>query len=295
MKAGAFELMEPIPELREPYMIATLWPWIDVGHVGKLTLDALERVFKAKDLGSFAKPGLFFDFTRYRPTLYYDETGARNLSIPNTTLRYAKREDGNDLLFLRLLEPHARGEAFVESILRVLKTLKVKKYVLIGSMSDTVPHTRPLIVNGGAFGKETTTDLKKSGALSSHYEGPTSIATLITQRASEVDTESIWFIVSLPQYVNLEEDHIGKLRLMEVLSSLYNLPVEKEDYQKAAEQRDLVQQQMEKTPELKKILPQLESLYEARIRMEEGGMGTELPPEIERMLWKNIGKEPGKA
>jgi len=295
MKVGAFALKEPIPELKEPYVFAALWPWIDVGHVGKLILDDLERRFGARDLGAFVKPGTFFDFTRYRPTLFYDETGTRSLSIPNTTLRYAKRESGNDLLFLRLLEPHAQSETFVDSILRVLKTLKVKKYILLGSMSDTVPHTRPLIINGGAFGKEALTDLKKSGALSGHYEGPTSIATLITQKASGVNVESIWFIVSLPQYVNLEEDYIGKLRLMEVLSSLYHIPVDKKDYEKAAEQRELINQQMEKTPELKKIMPQIEFLYEARMRKGEGERRAELPPEIEEILWKNIGKEPGKA
>jgi hypothetical protein len=80
------------------------------------------------------------------------------------TLRYARREGGNDILFLRLLEPHALAEVYVDSVLRLLKALKVKKYCLLGSMSDVVPHTRPLIVNGGAIGIETVRDLKKSEA-----------------------------------------------------------------------------------------------------------------------------------
>jgi hypothetical protein len=32
------------------------------------------------------------------------------VSVPNITLRYAKREEGNDLLFLHLLEPHSLSE-----------------------------------------------------------------------------------------------------------------------------------------------------------------------------------------
>jgi hypothetical protein len=294
MRIGAFELNEPIPELKNPYVFATLRPWIDVNNVGSLILNGLETQFEAKELARLAKPGNFFDFTRYRPNLYYEE-GIRRISIPNVTLRYAKRERGNDLLFLRLLEPHALGEIYVDSVLRLLETLKVRKYCLLGSMYDAVPHTRPLIVNGGAIGRETELDLKKAGSQRSNYQGPTSITTLITQRAPEIGIETIWFIVSLPQYVVLEEDYLGKVRLMEILNLLYNIPVDKKDFERAIEQRSSINRKVEKTPDLQNLLPQLETLYEVRIK-KKGGEGVPgLSPEIDEMLWKITGKDPGKA
>jgi hypothetical protein len=294
VRIGAFEVKEPIPELNEPYLFAILWPWIDVNNVGTLVLNQLETQYGAKELARLAKPGHFFDFTRYRPTLYYEE-GIRQVSIPNMTLRYAKREGGNDLLFLHLLEPHALSEVYVDSVLKLLKTLNVKKYILLGSMYDAVPHTRPLIINGGAIGRETQLDLKRSEAQPSYYQGPTSITTLITQRAPEFGTETIWFIVSLPQYVILEEDYIGKMRLMEILNLLYNIPIDKKDFEKATEQRNIINQKVEKTPELKNILPQLETLHEVRIKREEGEKRPKLSPEIEEILWKIMGKDFGKA
>jgi hypothetical protein len=294
VRIGAFEVKEPIPELNEPYLFAILRPWIDVNNVGSLVLNELETQYGAKELARLAKPGHFFDFTRYRPTLFYEE-GIRRVSIPNMTLRYAKREGGNDLLFLHLLEPHALSEIYVDSVLHLLKTLKVKKYILLGSMYDAVPHTRPLIINGGAIGRETQLDLKKSEAQPSYYQGPTSITTLITQRAPEFGTETIWFIVSLPQYVILEEDYIGKMRLMEILNLLYNIPIDKRDFEKATEQRNIINQKVEKTPELKNILPQLETLYEVRIKREEGEKRPKLSPETEEILWKIMGKDFGKA
>ncbi len=294
MRVGAFELSEPIPKLNEPYVFASLHPWVDVNHVGSLVLNGLETQFGAEGLGKLAKPGSFFDFTRYRPTVYYEE-GIRRVSVPNTTLRYAKREGGNDLLFLRLLEPHALAEVYIDSVLKLLKTLRAKKYCLLGSMSDVVPHTRPLVVNGGAIGRETVLDLKKSAAHPSHYQGPTSITTLINQRAPEFGTETIWLIVSLPQYVVLEEDYIGKLRLMEILNLLYNIPVDKRDYEKAMEQRGLINQKVEKTPELKNILPNLEAIYEVRIKREEGEGKPELSPGLEEILWTIMGIDPVKA
>jgi hypothetical protein len=290
----AFEVKEPVPELNKPYLFAILRPWIDVNNVGSLVLNELEIQYRAKELARLANPGHFFDFTRYRPTLYYEE-GVRRISIPNMTVHYAKREGGNDLLFLHLLEPHALSEVYVDSVLRLLKTLKVKKYILLGSMYDVVPHTRPLIINGGAVGRETQQDLKKSGAQPSHYQGPTSITTLITQRAPEFGIETIWFIVSLPQYVVLDEDYLGKVRLMEILNLLYNIPMNKKDFERALEQRSFISQKVERTPELKNLLPQLETMYEVRINTKEGERMPKLSSEVEEILWKIMGKDLGKA
>jgi len=294
VRIGAFELKEPLPDLNEPYAFAILRPWIDVNNVGSLILNGLEAQFEAKELARLAKPGHFYDFTRYRPDLYLEE-GIRRVSIPNTTLSYAKREGGNDLLFLHLLEPHALAEVYVDSVLRLLKTLKVKKYCLLGSMYDAVPHTRPLILNGGAVGQETELDLRRSGAQPSNYQGPTTITILITQKAPEFGMEAIWFIVSLPQYVILEEDYLGKVRLMEILNLLYKIPIDKKDLERAAQQRSLINQKVEKTPELRNLLPQLETLYEVRIKRKEGEKTPKLSPEIEEMLWKIMGKDLGKA
>jgi len=57
MRIGAFELSEPLPELRQPHALAMLRPWIDVGSVGALTILALESYFGAKELGKLARPG----------------------------------------------------------------------------------------------------------------------------------------------------------------------------------------------------------------------------------------------
>jgi hypothetical protein len=293
VRVGAFELNEPIPELRDPYAFAILRPWIDVNNVGTLILNELETQFGAKTLGKLARPGHFFDFTRYRPSLHLAE-GIRQVSIPNVTVSYARREAGNDFLFLNLLEPHCLSEVYVDSVLRLLKTLGVKKYCLLGSMYDVVPHTRPLTVSGGALGKETPLDLKKSDVQLSHYQGPTTITILITQKAPVLGIDTIWFIVSLPQYVRLEDDFLGKVRLMEVLNMLYHIPINKKDYQRAEEQLKTIIQRVEQTPELKDLVPQLETLYDLRMKGKEGER-PRLSQEMEEILWRIMGKDVGEA
>ena len=294
MKIGAFEVREPLPELRDPHVLAILRPWIDVNNVGTMTLDGLEAQLAAKEVARLARPGNFFDFTRYRPMLYLEE-GVRRLKIPNTTFSYAKREKGNDFLFLRLLEPHSLAEDFVESVLEVFRVLKVKRYCLLGSMYDAVPHTKPLLVSGRAAGEHAEQDLKKVGVQQSNYQGPTSITNLIAQNCPDLGIETATFIVSLPQYVNLEEDYLGKVRLLEILNVLYDIPIDKKDFDKAARQRSLISQKVESSPELKQVLPHLEAIYGMRVAKKEAEGMPGLSPEMEEKFWETDGKDIGKA
>jgi predicted ATP-grasp superfamily ATP-dependent carboligase len=294
MRVGSFQLYDPVPEFNEPYVLAVLRPWIDVNNVGSLVLNELETRFEATELGSLQKPGAFYDFTRYRPTIDLNE-GIREMSVPNTAIYYGKREGQNDFLLLHLLEPHTHAELYVDSVLKLLKVCKARKYVLLGSMYDAVPHTRPLLVSGYGMGEEALEDVKKVGASTIGYQGPSSIVNLVTKGAAESGIETLVFIVSLPQYVVLEEDYLGKVRLMEILNMLYDVPVDKEDFEKALEQRNSITERVDNSPEVKLLMPQLESAYDMRIKAMEGEGTTHLTSEMEEIFWKIMGKDIGKA
>lgn len=283
MRIGAFELDVPLPELREPHTFCMLHPWVNVGRVGSLVLSQFETYLKAKGLGRLAKAGNFFDFTRYRPTIYLEE-GQRQLIIPNTFITYAKPRTGNDFLFLHLLEPHMLGEVYVDSVLMLLERFGTKRYCLLGSMYDMVPHTKPLIVTGGGVGKSAEQDLRKIGVQPSDYEGPTTIVYLISQRATEMGIETMNLIVHLPQYAQLDEDYAGEIRLMEMLHLLYDIPVAEADIHKAEQQRKQIDTAAAKNPYLKDIIAQLEAYYDIR---STGGKEEEMPrlsPEVEGFL-----------
>lgn len=284
MRLGAFELNEPVPELNEPHALAMLQPWIDVGGVGTLTIAWLERYFNAKEFARLSKPGNFFDFTRYRPTIYYRE-GLRQVNIPNTYITYGQQENGNDLLFLHLLEPHSHGEAYVESIWRLLTKFGVKRYCLLGSMYDIVPHTRPLQVAGGASGSTLEQEAEKLGIESSRYQGPTSITTLLAQYARDAGMETLSLIVRLPQYTQVDDDYMGTVRLLEVLNSIYDFPIDETYRSKAENQLAQINAAMEKNPELKTIVAQLENHYDARAgKAKEEEETPRLSPEVEKFL-----------
>ena len=294
MKIGGFRLLDPVPECNEPYVFAALQPWLDVNNVGSLVLNELEMRFGAIELGRLSTPGNFFDFTRYRPIIHL-EGGIRELSVPNTRIYYARRNEQKDLFMLHLLEPHARAEFFVSSVMKFLETFKVRRYIILGSMYDAVPHTRPLLVSGYGAGEKAIQDMKKAGVLPITYQGPSSIVNLITKKAAESGIEVAVFIVSLPQYVVLEEDYLGKVRLMEILNMLYDIPIDKEDFDKALKQRNFISERIESSPEVKMLIPQLENTYDLRVKEMEIEGTQSLTPEMEEFFWKIIGKDIGRA
>ena len=284
MRIGAFEIDEPVPDITGAHALAVLRPWIDAGSVGTLVLSWLESHFRAEVVGRLARPGNFFDFTRYRPTMHFTKGGRREVTIPNTVVRYAGREDGIDLLFLHVLEPHMLGETYVDSLLRLMERFNVQRYCLIGAMYDMVPHTRPCLVTGGSVGAKAEETLRQANVRTSNYEGPTTITYLISQRAPELGMDTMSLIVHLPHYAQFEQNYMGVVRLMEVLSPLYGLPVDRGDADKAEDQRRELDDNLDKEPSLKSVVAQLEGYYDARTDKAKEDETATLSPEIERFL-----------
>ena len=292
MRIGAFELNEPLPELKEPHVFAMVRPWVDVGSVGTLTLNRLERFMGSKELGRLARPGTFFDFTRYRPNMRLVD-GKREVKIPNSIIRYAITEDGPDYLFLHLMEPHSNGEDYTDSILEVVKHFNVKRYCRLGAMYDAVPHTRPLLVTGSLGDVVQNHPVPNFKIRQSTYQGPTTIMNLLSEGIEKDGIESINFMVHLPQYVQLEEDYAGTSRMIEVLSSVYsNIPADLAPVRRGQRQYRELNSTLDRNTELKTLIQQMEAYYDAQLDSEDAPSSstkeqtptTKLSPAIEEFL-----------
>ena len=99
MSIEEFILNNPIPEMKNTRVVAILKRWIDVGRVGSLTLEKLEKLLGAQEFSKFRKPGKYFDFTRIRPYTR-QEKGSKVFDIPNCLMVIRKLESN----LLNLLE-----------------------------------------------------------------------------------------------------------------------------------------------------------------------------------------------
>ena len=282
MRIGDFEFPEPLPELKDPHVLAVLRPWIDVGNVGTLSMRRLERHLESKEIGRLVKPGRYYDFTRYRPKSILKQ-GVRKYNIPSTTISTSVREHGPDLITLHLLEPHLYGEDYTDSVIEVLKHFGVKRYSMIGAMYDMVPHTRKLLVSGGTVDAKNEEEYKLVGVRPSDYEGPTTITYLISDTLEEMNIETRIFVVHLPQYFQVEEDFTGTARLMEILCTLYGLPSRLADPERGRQQYASLQNIVSDTSEVAGLLERLEERYD-RENSEGGASSSPLSPMLEEFL-----------
>ncbi len=282
MRIGDFEFPEPLPELKDPHVLAVLRPWIDVGNVGTLVLRRLERHLESKEIGRLVRPGRYYDFTRYRPKSVLNQ-GVREYNIPSTTISACVREHGPDLITLHLLEPHLYGEDYTDSVIEVLKYFGVKRYSMIGAMYDMVPHTRKLLVSGGTVDADNEDEYKLVGVRPSNYEGPTTITYLVSNTLEEMGVETRIFVVHLPQYFQVEEDFTGTARLMEILCTLYGLPSRLADPERGRQQYASLQNIVSDTSEVAGLLERLEERYD---RENGGGVSSSTPlsPMVEEFL-----------
>ena len=289
MRIGAFEIDEPIPDLKNPHVFAMVRPWVDVGSVGTLTLTRLEHFLGSKELGRLVQPGKYFDFTRYRPTMRLVQ-GQREVTVPNSVIRYSTSEDGADYLFLHLMEPHANSEEYTDSILDVIKQFGVKRYCRLGAMYDAVPHTRPLLVTGTLGDVPQIKEVPNFKIRRSTYQGPTTIMNLVSEGIEKMGVETINFMVHLPQYLQLEEDYTGTSRMIEVLSSVYaNIPSDLAPIRRGQRQYRELSSAVERNSELKQLIQQMEAYYDAQLDAEDNKPDepaplVDLSPEIEQFL-----------
>jgi hypothetical protein len=290
MEIGNFLINEPVPELKNPHVIASLRPWLDAGGAGTLTLSRLERHLGAKDLGTLVSPGKFFDFTRYRPIMHSVD-GRRTMNIPNVELRYAYGPKGTDFIFLHMLEPHVAAEEYIDSIVQLLTKLNVSRYCRVGGMYDAVPHTRQLPVMGMLNGEPLTDIDSVTGNRRSNYQGPTSIMNLIGEKISGLGIENMTLMVRLPGYLQLEEDYSGAARLRGVLCTLYDLPAELGTSARGVQQYKRVSSTIEGNPEVKALVQRLEAEHDARQTSSSGEAQTgpdqtfsPLSPSVEQFL-----------
>lgn len=291
MKIGDFEIEMPDPPLQDPHCIAILKPWINVGNVGKIVLRRLGKMYASERIGQLERPSKFYDFTRYRPEIRL-RGDVRSVRVPNTRVSYARRPGSNDLVLLELLEPHAFAEDFNDSVIELVKALGITRYIQIGGMYDSVPHSCELPVTGSARGWEPPAEFGNVRLGGSKYQGPTSMTSQISERIfADLKLETLSLMVHLPLYLKLDDDYAGSARILKILSGLYGFSSRLPEVEMGEKQYEQVSPAMTDNPALKEMVERFERETDTDTSGDPGSgassssaEGISLSPEIEQFL-----------
>ena len=258
--------------------ISTLRPWINAGRVGSIALNKLKNITDAKLVGSLKNPGSFFDFTRYRPRFKYTKD-KRKLLIPNIEISLGNHNNKDmSFLFIDIREPHYNAELLIQNLFKVFKELNIKEYCRIGSMYDSVPHTRPLVVSGS--------NLRKSKLIrtsNNKYQGPTSIINLLSEKLSKINIETSNLMVHIPQYIQLDNDYFASAKILECLSEIYNLDSSIADNSFGETQYKDFTESLKFNPELNKLVSALEKYYDSNFSKPDKNLSDESNDQITPM------------
>jgi len=172
-------------------------------------------------------------------------------------------------------EPHNLGEEYTEAIVELFQHCNVTEYCRIGGMYDSVPHTRPILVTGSM--KKDQED-KASGILNprrSTYQGPTSIVNQVNEELTNLDIPNTTLMAHLPQYVQLDEDHYGAARLLEVLCTVYGFPEDLADKVQGEQQYKDIDNAIDYKSEVGTLIKQLETYYDRVLSRPAEGLSSD--------------------
>jgi hypothetical protein len=98
-------------------------------------------------------------------------------------------------------------------------------------------------------------------------------------------------MVHLPQYVQLDEDHMGASRLIEVLCASYGFPRSLSDPTRGQQQYLDIGRAVESNPEVKNLIHKFETYYDRVLaaRGAEDQDDVSLSPDVEEFL-RDVGK-----
>ncbi len=253
--------------------ISNLRPWINAGRVGTISLNKLKNLTNAKKIGSLEDPGTFFDFTRYRPRFKY-ENEIRKLIIPNVEIHLGQHKDKDmSFIFIDLREPHYNAELLIDSLYNFLDECKIQEYCRIGSMYDSVPHTRPMIISGS-----NTSNKKLINSSKHKYQGPTSILNLLSEKLSDKSIKSSTLMAHIPQYIQLDNDYFASAKILEALSDIYSLDKSIADNSFGETQYNDFTESLKFNTELSKLVKALEKYYDSNYSEYESNQNKEDSP-----------------
>ncbi|MCD6362078.1 MAG: PAC2 family protein, partial [Armatimonadetes bacterium] len=167
-------------------------------------------------------------------------------------------------------EPHIRWGSFCEAIFQVTRGAGIERIIFVGSVASTVPHTREPRMHATMTNEAARPELEALGVSFTTYEGPSSIVTLLADKASEMGIDFTTLVVDIPHYPFVEMPTYPRsiLRALDVVGRLLGLELDLSDLRAADDAvRSKLDAVMEENEEFRELVTRLEDAYD----MEQSG------------------------
>jgi proteasome assembly chaperone (PAC2) family protein len=216
------ELVEPLPDLVDPVVVAAFAGWNDAADAATGAVDHLLEQWSAQQVGVL-DPEDYYDFQVNRPHIAVDLEGVRTLTWPATTISVARIPlAARDVVLVRGIEPSMRWASFCDELLEAAIALGCDRVVTLGALLAATPHTRPVPVSGLSNDPAIA---QRLGFEPSTYEGPTGIVGVLQDAAQRSGLTAVSLWAAVPYYVADPPCPKATLSLLGMLEELLDVPV----------------------------------------------------------------------
>jgi predicted ATP-grasp superfamily ATP-dependent carboligase len=198
--------MHSEPQIQDATLLIGLSGWMNGGDVSTGAIEFLVETLKAEELAHiepdnfyiYSFPGSMEITAMFRPHTEIEEGLVREYTPPENVFYHAP---GKDLILFEGKEPNMAWEEYADCVFSLCKVFDVRRVYFTGSVAGATPHTREPRVAFSASNAELRDKLKEMGLTPTSYQGPASIITYLTARATRENTVMANLIAEVPAYV----------------------------------------------------------------------------------------------
>jgi len=269
-----------LPDLRQPDMVIALAGWSDAAKVATGTVLYLARTLDAVGFAQIAGDQ-FYDFSAARPEITINNGLIKLIQLPGNSLFYWQNDKADhDLVLFHGIEPHLHWQKFVDAVLEIALSLKIRRVYALGGLHDNIPHTMEPRMSGVVNKDELLSILKDHNIEPINYHGPSSMHSFLMTACAQQGIEAISLWGHAPFYVRVETNHMVCLGLVKKLIELMEIEVDLTELIKAGEYlNEMLNRLLGDSEELQQYIKTLEEQYEI-----DGTAPREPSPGAERII-----------
>ncbi|HEU4543630.1 MAG TPA: PAC2 family protein [Jiangellaceae bacterium] len=258
-----------MPALEAPVLVHALSGFMDAGHAGSGLSEHILTNFEHEVLVRF-DVDLLLDYRARRPELRFVEDHFEGYATPELVLRVVRDAREVPFLFLTGPEPDVMWERFVAAVAGLVEQLGARLTIGLHGIPMAVPHTRPLGVTMHGTRKDLVTVVNPWRG---EIKVPSSISSLLEVRLGERGHDAMGVVAHVPHYLSEAEYPDASLALLRSLEAATGLVLPAGPLARVAEQtRSLIQQQVEQSEEVGRVVEALETQYDAFAGAEGRGL-----------------------
>jgi proteasome assembly chaperone (PAC2) family protein len=255
------------PDINTPYMIIAFAGWPDAGEGAT---KAVQYILKKVPVNKCAEidPEEFYDFINLRPLTTLTPEGERSVTWPSNEVHcWTIKEKSEGMLLFLGIEPSLKWKTYANTLVDLAQDNGVKTVIHLGSLVDTVPHTKETQITGSSTSSDIASTLKTLTILPAAYEGPTGIASAVmeTCEKANIDYVSLWG--HTPHYLQASPNYKVCYALLQRLEQLLDLGIDLDDMKMASEDFDLeIKRAIGEDPQIRAYVRKLEQRYDKIIQ-----------------------------